>query len=312
MRSSVPTVAVALVVAGAGAGCSLKLQSIPVDHAVESTFPTHAQVDELPEQFKVVTFNVHMEPGDKIVRAMATDRDLVDADLIMLEEVPRKDAACSAACTIGKTLGMYTVFAPGHLDMTGKGEIGVAILSRAPITSAQVIELPWHDVHVNAGRRIALAATLEQGGRPITVYAVHLENRLSADERRAQLVPVLEHARAQQTPVIVAGDFNTNPFHWVDHWLPVPTADHQASRLEALVRSYGFDTPVKDSGATHRYLGMKLDGIYTRGFTTRHFATAHAHDVSDHMALWATVRSVEPPVASRAATNHPRISSAKQ
>src|SRR5690606_10067942 len=144
------------------------------------------------------------------------------------------------------------------------------------IMSAQVIELPWHDVHFNAGRRIALAATLRHDGGPITVYAVHLENRLTAADRRKQMLPVLEHARRQPTPVIIAGDFNTNPFTWISHWLPRPTAGHQARRLEALVRTYGFDTPVTASGATHRYVGMKLDAIYTRGFATTRFATAHA------------------------------------
>jgi endonuclease/exonuclease/phosphatase family metal-dependent hydrolase len=32
---------------------------------------------------------------------------------------------------------------------------------------------------------------------------------------------------------------------------------------------------------------MKLDGIYTRGFTAMRFATARAADVSDHLPLWA-------------------------
>jgi hypothetical protein len=32
---------------------------------------------------------------------------------------------------------------------------------------------------------------------------------------------------------------------------------------------------------------MKLDGIYTRGFVTRHYATTEASNVSDHFALWA-------------------------
>ncbi|HEY5951627.1 MAG TPA: endonuclease/exonuclease/phosphatase family protein, partial [Kofleriaceae bacterium] len=104
----------------------------------------------------------------------------------------------------------------------------------------------------------------------------------------------LEHAKRQQTPVIIAGDFNTNPFTWVSHWLPIPTGQNQSRKLEAFVRSYGFDTPVADSGATHRYIGMKLDGIYTRGFETKRFATAHARDVSDHMALWATVAPRQP------------------
>ena len=283
--------------------CTLKLQPNPMHPGVESTFPAQARITELPAQFKVATFNVHKEPGAKIANAMLADRELRDADLIMMQEVPRSDASCSGACAIGKQLGMYAVFAPGHVE--GKSDMGVAILSKAPITSAQIIELPWNDVHMNAGRRVALVATIQYAGRPLTVYAVHLENRLTPGDRKKQMRPVLEHAQHQSTPVIIGGDFNTNPFTWVSHWLPIPTGRYQSRQLEGLVHSYGFDTPCSDSGATHRYIGMKLDGIYTRGFATKRFATAHAKDVSDHMALWATVAPKTEPSSTHlaAATN---------
>jgi endonuclease/exonuclease/phosphatase family metal-dependent hydrolase len=295
------SVLVVLAVASGSIGCSFALQPNPKHVAIESTFPARPVITELPAQFKVATFNVHKEPGDKVAKAILADREMRDVDLIMLQEVPRWGTTCSSACELGKALGMYALFAPGHVE--GDKDMGIAILSKAPITSAQVIELPWHDVHFNAGRRMALVATLQQAGRPITVYAVHLENRLAVSDRRKQMTPVLEHAKQQHTPAIIAGDFNTNPFHWVSHWLPVPTGRHQARALERLVRSYGFDTPVRDSGATHRYIGMKLDAIYTRGFETRRFATARAEDVSDHLALWATVRSTRPaPAPARTAT----------
>ncbi|HUS29728.1 MAG TPA: endonuclease/exonuclease/phosphatase family protein [Kofleriaceae bacterium] len=293
----------AVVVAVAVAGCSFGLQGIPKDRKLETTFPKTAAATELPEQFKVVAFNIHKEPAAKFIAGMQADRATRDADLILLEEVPRFDGqeGCSAACGAGKLLGYYAIYAPAH--HAEERDIGVAILSRAPITSARVIELPWNDVHFNAGRRAALAVTIQQAGRPITVYAVHLENRLSVGDRKKQMTPILEDAKRQPTPVLIAGDFNTNPFHWVSHWLPLPTAGHQATKLESLVRSYGFDTPVKDSGPTHRFIGMKLDAIYTRGFETRNFGTAHAKDVSDHLALWATVnakRAATKPVAPAA------------
>jgi endonuclease/exonuclease/phosphatase family metal-dependent hydrolase len=292
---SMRRVSVLVITAAVSAGCSFGLQPTPKRVAIEST--TAKPSAELPAQFKVATFNVHKEPGAKVAKAILADRELRDADLLMLQEVPRWGTTCSGACELGRALGMHTLFAAGHAE--GDKDMGVAILSRAPITSAQIIELPWHDVHFNAGRRIALVATLEQAGRPITVYAVHLENRLTAADRRKQMQPVLEHANQQHTPVIIAGDFNTNPFTWVSHWLPLPTGRHQVRALESLARSYGFDTPVSDSGATHRYIGMKLDGIYTRGFATKRFATAHAKDVSDHMALWATVAAkAQPRLAS--------------
>ncbi len=284
-------------VCAAFAGCSFGLQGIPKNHAIESTFPAKSTSAELPKQLKVVTFNVHKEPASVIMRGIQGDRALRDADLLIMEEVPRRDDTCSAACGVAKAMGFYTVYAPAH-HAEGK-DIGVAILSKAPILSARVIELPWNDVHFNAGRRAAVAVTVMQDGRPITVIGVHLENRLSVKDRRRQMLPILKYAEQQTTPVVIAGDFNTNPFTWVSHWLPIPT-NTQDERLEELVRAHGFDTPVKDSGATHRYIGMKLDAIYTRGFDTRRFATAHALDVSDHLALWATMTAKARPAEKSA------------
>jgi endonuclease/exonuclease/phosphatase family metal-dependent hydrolase len=283
MRSLLAVVALAFV------GCAS--HGIPKDRRVETTFLASAPLAELPDQFKLVTFNVHMEPGDKVAPAIAADRATRDADVIVMQEVHRSGLGCSGACDVGKRLGYYVLYAPGHAAKDG--DDGIAILSKAPITSSQLIVLPYFDVHFNAGRRVALAATIQHAGKPITIYAVHLDNRLDVDDRRTQMLPVLEHAKRQQTPVVIAGDFNTSPFTWVGHVLPILTTT-QDNHLEKLVRSFGFDTPCADSGPTHRYIGMKLDAIYTRGFTTKRFAVARAKDVSDHMALWATLVGAKP------------------
>jgi endonuclease/exonuclease/phosphatase family metal-dependent hydrolase len=286
--SAAVTAAAVLTLAAAAAGCVKR--GLPLDHGVEATFPARAAAPALPGQLRVVTFNVHGEPGDVIAGALRSDRALRDADLLVLEEVHRDDRSgdwCSGACRLAQQLGFHAVFAPGHDN--GHGSDGVAIISRAPITSAQVIELPYFDVHFNSGRRVALAATINLGGRPITVYAVHLDNRLTSGDRRAQLTPVLLHAARQRTPIIMAGDFNTSPFTWISHVVPILTTT-QDNRLEALVRAHGLATPVAESGATSRFLGMKLDAIYTRGFDTLRFATSNARNISDHLALWAVMR----------------------
>ena len=265
-------------------------RTLPKDTTVETTFPTTPRATTLPHQLRVVTFNVHGQTAAHIAGALASDRNLRDADVIIMEEIHRDESqlsVCSGACGLGKELGFYSVYAPGHA--VGNGSDGVAIVARAPITSAQVIELPFFNVHANSGRRVALAATIALDGKPLTIYAVHLDNRLSVHDRKAQMTPVLEHARRQSTPVIIAGDFNTSPFTWIAHVIPILT-NTQDDRLEELVRKYGFATPVAGSGATSRFIGMKLDAIYTRGFTTADFATSNARDISDHMALWATMQ----------------------
>src|SRR5438094_4860816 len=131
----------------------------PRDPSIETTFPATAAVTSLPRELRVVTFNVHMESGLQVVRGITHDRALRDADLIVLEEIHRSGTGCSAACALAHELGFYGIYAPGHA--AGDGDDGVAIVSRAPIRSAEVIELPHFDVHFNGGRRIAIAATIE-------------------------------------------------------------------------------------------------------------------------------------------------------
>ena len=301
MRPSAAALALTVAAAAAATAGCLK-RGLPLDRGIESTFPARAAAPSLPDRLRVVTFNVHGEPGDVIADALRSDRSLRGADLIVLEEVHRADRAgdwCSGACRLAQELGFHAVFAPGHDN--GEGSDGVAIVSRAPITSAQVIELPYFDVVFNSGRRVALAATINLGDRPITVYAVHLDNRLTAGDRRKQIAPVLEHAARQRTPVIMAGDFNTSPFTWIRHVVPILTTT-QDNRLEELVRQHGFATPVADSGPTSRFLGMKLDAIYTRGFDTLRFATSNAKEISDHLALWAVMRPA-PSAAAPATAN---------
>ena len=268
-------------------GCMVR--SRPPDTSIETTFPRAPKVSALPSKLRVVTFNVHRETPANVITGIQSDPKLRDADLILLQEVHRLEPVtepCSAACALGKNLGYYTLYAPGH--MQGGGSDGVAILSRAPILSGEVLELPDIDVHVNSGRRVALVATVMIGETPTTVYAVHLTNRLTVAERKEQMLPILEHVKQQKTPVIMGGDFNTSPFTWVGGLIPVPIGT-QDDHLEEMVRSYGLDTPVTESGATSRYLGMKLDAIYTRGFDVGTFAVSHAKDVSDHLALWANL-----------------------
>lgn len=265
-------------------------RSIPTNRQVEETFPqvTHAAVTG---DLHVVTFNVHRETPRKVIEGISKDPALANADIFILQEVHRVErngvAQCSPACELAKQLGYHAIYAPGHLQ--GDGSDGVAVVSRIPLKSAEVIDLPFFNVHFNSGRRIALAVTLEHRGAPVTVYAVHLDNRINVEQRRKQMMPVLEHAQRQTTPVVIAGDFNTSPFTWITGVIPVLTTT-QDNHLEALVRAHGFATPVTRSGPTHQHLWMKLDGIYTRGFDTTSFATARAKNVSDHLALWATLR----------------------
>jgi endonuclease/exonuclease/phosphatase family metal-dependent hydrolase len=256
-------------------------------------------------ELRVVELNTHGQPGERIADAIEHDPMLRDADVLVLTEIHRSlaivdsrtDVGCSAACVVARELGYASVYAPGHAEPAehgehdgagGDGDGGVAILARARIDAPRVIELPEFNIHVARERRIGLTATLVLAGdaSPIAVYAIHLENRLTPRERQRQLEPILDDAAARAMPVIIAGDVNTSPFSWLAHVLPIPTCT-QSSKLERFVRAHGFDTPVIASGATSRFLQMRLDAIYTRGMTTHSYVVSEAEDVSDHMAVVA-------------------------
>ena len=69
--------------------------------------------------------------------------------------------------------------------------------------------------------------------------------------------------------------------------LPIPCG-LQSKRLEAYVRKHGFDTPVANSGGTHKVMNMRLDAIYTRSLTSTKWGVERV-GVSDHRPLWTDI-----------------------
>lgn len=291
---AVVSAAVALV----AGGCVVR-HAVPTVRVIEVTTPAPADAAptptlhaEAPRPLRLVTYNVHREPGARIADALRAEPALRDADVIVMQEVHRAEptpghgGGCSGACQLARELGYHAVYAPGHVQDDGTD--GVAILARVPLEDAQVIELPMVSTTLNTIRVIALAATVRVDGQPLTVYAVHLANRITVANRRRQMEPVLAHAATHATPAVIAGDVNTSPFTWIGGLVPVLTTT-QGRRLEALVRRHGFATPVTGSGATSRYLGMRLDAIYTRGVDVGRHGVADGAGLSDHLALWADI-----------------------
>ena len=238
-----------------------------------------------PRALRVVQYNVHGVAGEAIAAAVQANPALAAADVIFLDEVAAF-GACSAACAAGERLGMASVYAPGHQQDGGTS--GVAILARFPLRDVAVIELPYLSTVVNSARRIGLAATLDGADGPVRLIATHLDNRVNPAARVRQLAPVLAHAQAWDGPVVIAGDMNTSPFEFVGHLVPVPTW-RQARKLEASVRAAGFATPATEVGPTSRFLGMRLDAIYTRDARVTHAEVAGDVEASDHLPLWADV-----------------------
>jgi endonuclease/exonuclease/phosphatase family metal-dependent hydrolase len=254
-------------------------KSVTIERGVADTAPA-GRADGL----RVVTFNVHGQPGAAIAEAVVGDPALAGADVLFLQEVEEQPERPVTA-VVARALGMSWAFAPGY-GLGEGGAHGVSILSRFPMRDLDLIELPRHDVVFNSARRAALGATLQTPSGPVRVYAVHLDNRINPDDRVRQLEPVIAHAADQPVErVIIAGDLNTSPFRWLGGVIPLPVGG-QIDRLERYVRSHGFATPATASGQTSMWLNMRLDAVYVRGLRGAGVGVEQDVRISDHFPMW--------------------------
>ncbi len=266
--------------------CSRLNHPDPISPGLEQSRAPHTA--RATGEIAVATFNVHMESPKILVAAIVSDRTLRDADVILLQEIEwPSDAGRSHAADIANVLGMHHVYAPSY-GLKGGGSHGIAILSRFPLSDPRVVGLPRNDTVVNSARRVAMAATIATSTGPVRIWNVHLDNRINPSRRFTQLSPVFEAIdQESHSRVIFGGDLNTSPFCWIGHLVPVPCG-LQARKIDRAVAARGFALPTKRAGATHRYLGMKLDAIFVRGIEA-HTAVVGRTQVSDHLPLRATI-----------------------
>ena len=280
--SSVMRVALAVALVALVAACN---HPRPRDVSVESRRHGPSSFTQR-SRLRLVTYNVHMIEGGRIAAALRATPDLAAADLVLLQEVESyPEEGESRACLAAKQLELHCAYAPGY-GLSNGGSHGVAILSRFPLGDLEITELPYNHTVVNSARRVALGATIDAGGGPVRIYAVHLDNRISPTDRVRQLAPVIDAADERELPTVIAGDMNSSPFVWLGNVIPIPWGS-QDDQLEAFVRMRGFLTPVTGSGATSTWLGMRLDAVYTRGVDLRAHRVEHDVRASDHLPLWA-------------------------
>jgi endonuclease/exonuclease/phosphatase family metal-dependent hydrolase len=170
---------------------------------------------------------------------------------------------------------------------------GLAVLSRFPITSAGVLDLPFFDLRKDSERRIALRATLDVAGRVAAVVVVHLDTRINVNDRLEQLSPA---ARLADATCLLGGDFNTLPFVFAGRVIPLVPQEavapvDTAGAVDAFMQSQGFAAPTARSGDTtnNPVVGARLDSIYVRGYQAIASGVVRSVDVSDHFPVWIDV-----------------------
>ena len=218
------------------------------------------------DSLRAVTFNV--EFGLRIREAanvLATHPDLRCADVVLLQEMDEVGTLRIAA-----ELGAEYVYYPAVRHNRYGRDFGNAVLSRWPIVDHHKLILP-HVSLLTRTQRIAVAATLDVGGRPLRVYSTHLGSLLEVGggSREAQLETVLEDA-VGHSPVLIGGDMNSGS-------------------VGVRAREGGFEWPTETGPATVR--GQRWDHIFIEGFpgAPRSGVVVDAEEASDHRPVWVVV-----------------------
>lgn len=234
----------------------------------------------------VVSLNLAMQTNpDVILRELDRSPALRNADVFLLQEVihPGGDKR-SVADRMAEKLGLHVIYGPSVEAATINA---LAILSRYPISEPCLRPLRTFNLHVRSRSRVALGATIRSPFGAVRIYNVHLDTRINAAERTAQLEPIVDEALSYKAAVI-GGDFNTNNHRWLGHLVPIPYGQIQTAAVQRLMRRKGFSSPFENAGATHDFFGMRLDWLFLSGM--KHRAQGiQPMQFSDHHALWTLV-----------------------
>jgi endonuclease/exonuclease/phosphatase family metal-dependent hydrolase len=226
--------------------------------------------------------------GENVLREFCGSETLRRTDIFLLQEVhgdPRQSRDFIDG--LSRSLGLPFVHVPDDARLAIKGS-GLAVISRFALKETAVISLKYFNLVYRSRQRIVLAQTVETPLGDVRLFNLHLDVRVSPDQRLDQLSTVLEVAEKETRPVIVGGDFNTVDVYWVGHVLPVPGLRNQRRALLKRMAGSGYQNPFESTGPTHDWLGLQLDWMFFKKLRPLAAGTQKI-GFSDHHAIWADI-----------------------
>lgn len=241
---------------------------------------------------RVATWNVHFGADPDELAANLAASELAGVDVLMIQEIEAwPDEPVSRTRRLAEALGMTWVYAPARVEDDGATH-GIALLSRFPLEAVAIRQLPFIAYPLRPRRRNALAADIVVGDRRVRVIDVHLDVRIGPADRVLQLDPAIID---QPDRVIAGGDFNTNPWAWVDAAIPLTGTEaivgmEQAIVIDDYFAGLDFTGALSADVATFRVpgLGVRADDLYARGYQITDAGVAFV-DGSDHWPVWSTI-----------------------
>lgn len=183
-----------------------------------STFDDKRQNEEQGEvSLMIMAYNIHhanppSEPGTIDLQAIIRTIKEQDPDVLALQEVDAnttRSGAGNQAEIIAKKLGMEVYF--GKAINYDGGVYGVAVLSKYPISEAQVHALPTAPGTNGEPRILATVKISLPDGKSFRFGSTHLDSQRDDTNRLLQIQELVNIASQEPLPMIVAGDFNATP-----------------------------------------------------------------------------------------------------
>lgn len=253
------------------------------------------------ESIRVLVFNIHAGKnagGEDNIADVARLVRSTSADVVLLQEVDRgtnRSGRVDQLQALMDATGFGGAFGQS-LDYDG-GQYGIAALARSGFIYRETLALPVTPIQERAGgsyepRSALLAVAVSKLGRLQTLNT-HLDASAADSYRRQEVEGVLNVVRARvspQTPMLVGGDFNSEPDSAVvrrirdtglrDAW----TECGQGDGL-----TYPADAPTK-----------RIDYVFLAGTLRCTAAEVIDTRISDHRPLLVTLdRSIEPGEVAR-------------
>jgi endonuclease/exonuclease/phosphatase family metal-dependent hydrolase len=135
----------------------------------------------------------------------------LEADVVLLQEVPWTPDTGSLAAELARRTGMNYVYRRANGNRRGiLFEEGDAILARFPMRDTASVRLPRGDEFFQ--NRIAVATTLDTPPGPVRVVTTHLSGEPPhVPAKQIEALRRFARSPAPGMPVVVGGDFNVHP-----------------------------------------------------------------------------------------------------
>jgi endonuclease/exonuclease/phosphatase family metal-dependent hydrolase len=241
----------------------------------------------------VTTFNVHFgERTKEIADAIKNNSNLSRSSVILLQEVESyKHEGKHRAEKIAAHLGMEYSYVPARNIDNEDDTHGLAILSKYPILSTEVVNLEYFRLGLVSRTRIAQNAEIQIGGTEVLFSNLHLDTRLNFPDRATQINSIVAKLKSHRiNKVLIGGDLNTMPFVWARRTVPV-FYSNQRRRMDDFMSVHGFENQLYKIGHTLKQgiVRFSLDAFYSRGIKVLDFGVERSVKVSDHKPVWVDI-----------------------